>query len=89
MFEGETRVLTAKVKNTGSKPWNGGFIAPKFPSGIYMPISPVQPGETVDLSINVGPYPPQLYKLEYQIWVPEQQYFGPIFYFLVKVNSRK
>ena len=36
--EGQGMVATAIIANTGAKPWTGAFIAPKFNSGVFMPI---------------------------------------------------
>jgi hypothetical protein len=49
LIDGESKRITARAKNVGRKPWVGAFIAPQFPSGVYMPVDPCQPGEEIDI----------------------------------------
>ncbi|MFO7943636.1 MAG: NBR1-Ig-like domain-containing protein [Anaerolineales bacterium] len=93
MNPGESFTKTWRLENTGSCPWTTDYSV-QFLNGIEMggetvPIdAPVEPGETVDLSINfTAPMEPEIYASEWAIVNENGVAFEKSFYVQIEVTG--
>ncbi len=92
MISGQSFTKTWRIRNSGSKPWNGYHLAfvdgAKMNAPTTISVPTTQPGETVDINISMtAPMDVGSHRGNWQMQTANGEFFGPGFFVVVQVES--